>query len=68
LQEAGIETGLHYPLPIHLQKAYAFLGYRRGDLPVTEALCDRCLSLPMSADLTDEQISAVVSALRKVRP
>ena len=65
LQEAGIETGLHYPLPIHLQKAYAFLGYRRGDLPVTEALCDRCLSLPMSADLTDEQISAVVSALRK---
>ena len=65
LQEAGIETGLHYPLPIHLQKAYAFLGYRRGDLPVTEALCERCLSLPMSADLTDEQISAVVSALRK---
>ena len=65
LQEAGIETGLHYPLPIHLQKAYAFLGYRRGDLPVTEALCDRCLSLPMSADLTDKQISAVVSALRK---
>jgi len=68
LQEAGIETGLHYPLPIHLQKAYAFLGYRRGDLPVTEALCDRCLSLPMSAELTDEQISAVVAALRKVRP
>ena len=65
LREAGIETGLHYPVPIHLQKAYAFLGYRRGDLPVTEALCDRCLSLPMSADLTDEQISAVVSALRK---
>ena len=68
LQEAGIETGLHYPLPIHLQKAYAFLGYRRGDLPVTEALCDRCLSLPMSAELTDEQLSAVVSALRKVGP
>jgi dTDP-4-amino-4,6-dideoxygalactose transaminase len=68
LQEAGIETGLHYPLPIHLQKAYAFLGYRRGDLPVTEALCDRCLSLPMYAELTDEQLSAVVSALRKVGP
>lgn len=68
LQEADIETGLHYPLPIHLQKAYAFLGYRRGDLPVTEALCDRCLSLPMSAELTDEQLSAVVSALRKVGP
>jgi dTDP-4-amino-4,6-dideoxygalactose transaminase len=66
LQEAGIETGLHYPLPIHLQKAYAFLGYRRGDLPVTEAFCDRCLSLPMYAELTDEQISTVVSALRKV--
>ena len=67
LQEAGIETGLHYPLPIHLQKAYAFLGYRRGDLPVTEALCDHCLSLPMSEELTDKQISAVVSALRTVR-
>jgi len=66
LQEAGIETGLHYPLPIHLQKAYAFLGYRRGDLPVTKAFCDRCLSLPMYAELTDEQISAVVSALRKI--
>ena len=65
LQEAGIETGLHYPLPIHLQKAYAFLGYRRGDLPVTEALCNRCLSLPMSAELTNEQISAIVSALRE---
>jgi len=67
LQEAGIETGLHYPLPIHLQKPYAFLGYRRGDLPVTEALCDHCLSLPMSEELTDKQISAVVSALRTVR-
>src|SRR6059058_701981 len=65
LQEAGIETGLHYPLPIHLQKAYAFLGYRRGDLPVTEAFCNRCLSLPMSAELTNEQISAIVSALRE---
>ena len=65
LQEAGIETGLHYPLPIHLQKPYAFLGYRRGDLPVTEALCNRCLSLPMSAELTNEQISAIVSALRE---
>jgi dTDP-4-amino-4,6-dideoxygalactose transaminase len=65
LQEAGIETGLHYPLPIHLQKAYSSLGYRRGDLPVTEALCDRCLSLPMYAELTDEQISSVVSALRE---
>jgi dTDP-4-amino-4,6-dideoxygalactose transaminase len=66
LREAGIETGLHYPVPIHLQKAYAFLGYRHGDLPVTEAFCDRCLSLPMYAELTDEQISAVVSALRQV--
>ena len=66
LREAGIETGLHYPVPIHLQKACAFLGYRHGDLPMTEAFCDRCLSLPMYAELTDEQISAVVSALRQV--
>jgi dTDP-4-amino-4,6-dideoxygalactose transaminase len=39
LQELGIQTAVHYPVPIHLQKAYAHLNYRRGDLPVTEALC-----------------------------
>jgi dTDP-4-amino-4,6-dideoxygalactose transaminase len=67
LTAAGIDTGLHYPLPLHLQKVYASLGYQRGDFPVSERLAERCLSLPMYPELTDEQIQAVISALRGAR-
>jgi dTDP-4-amino-4,6-dideoxygalactose transaminase len=63
LQAAGIGTGIHYPVPVHLQKAYASLGYRRGDLPVTEALADRFLSLPMYAELQPDKIAEVVATL-----
>ena len=63
LQAAGIGTGIHYPVPVHLQKAYADLGYRPDDLPVTEALADRFLSLPIYAELRPEQAAAVVRAL-----
>lgn len=63
LQEVGIQTAVHYPVPIHLQKAYAHLDYRKGDLPVTEALCERCLSLPIYPELSKENISRVASAL-----
>ncbi len=63
LQDAGIQTAIHYPLPVHLQKAYAHLGYRRGDLPVTEALCEQCLSLPIYPELSEEKISHVASVL-----
>ena len=63
LQELGIQTAVHYPVPIHLQKAYAHLDYRRGDLPVTETLCERCLSLPIYPELSKEKISRVASAL-----
>lgn len=65
LQAAGIGTGIHYPIPVHLQKAYADLGYGRGDLPVTEALAGRFLSLPIYAELRPEQISTVVKELEK---
>lgn len=65
LQAAGIGTGIHYPVPVHLQKAYAGLGYRPGDLPVTEILANRFLSLPIYAELRPEQISMVVSELQK---
>lgn len=64
LTAAGIETAVHYPVPIHLQKAYASLGHKPGDFPVTEALCQRCLSLPMYPELTEAQIGAVAAALR----
>jgi dTDP-4-amino-4,6-dideoxygalactose transaminase len=59
LSAAGIDTGLHYPVPLHLQKVYTSLGYARGDFPVAERLSDRCLSLPMFPELTDSQIQYV---------
>jgi dTDP-4-amino-4,6-dideoxygalactose transaminase len=64
LSEAGIDSAIHYPVPVHLQKAYAHLGYKRGDLPVTERLCERCLSLPLYPELTDEQLCAVAEVVR----
>ncbi|MGZ8848358.1 MAG: DegT/DnrJ/EryC1/StrS family aminotransferase [Pyrinomonadaceae bacterium] len=55
LSAAGVQTGIHYPIPIHLQPAYKSLGYQRGQLPATEALCERVLSLPMFPELTETQ-------------
>ncbi len=63
LAAAGIATGLHYPVPLHLQRAYAGLGYRPGDLPRTEQAAQRILSLPMFPQLTDSQITATVAAI-----
>jgi dTDP-4-amino-4,6-dideoxygalactose transaminase len=60
----GIQSGVHYPVPIHLQPAYASLGYKTGDLPVTERLSKRVLSLPLFAELTDAQQRAVADAIR----
>ena len=64
LQAAGIQTGIHYPQPIHLQAAYADLGYRAGDFPHTEYLAQRMLSLPMFPELREEQLKRVVSAVQ----
>jgi len=66
LQAAGIGTGIHYPVPVHLQKAYVDLGYRAGDLPVTELLANQFLSLPIYAELRPAQVSEVVAELEKV--
>jgi dTDP-4-amino-4,6-dideoxygalactose transaminase len=63
LHDAGIETAVHYPVPVHLQKAYAHLGHRAGGLPVTEALCEQCLSLPIYPELSKEKMSRVASVL-----
>jgi len=52
LSEAGIGTGIHYPIPLHLQKAYKHLGYRQGDFPVSEEAASQILSLPMFPGLT----------------
>ena len=65
LSERGIGTGVHYPVPIHLQEASAFLGYRQGDFPVTERLANEVVSLPMYAELTDAQVETVAAAVRE---
>lgn len=65
LNERNIFPALHYPVPCHLQKAYAHLGYKQGDCPNAEYLAAHCLSLPMYAELTDEQVQAVISAINE---
>jgi len=63
LQEAGIGTGLHYPVPLHLQKAYAAMGYKAGDFPASERAAEEILSLPMFPQLTVEQLTRVVDRI-----
>lgn len=63
LRELGIATGLHYPTPIHLQPAYAYLGHGPGSFPEAERNAARVLSLPMFPELTDEQVDRVVEGL-----
>lgn len=63
LQEQGIGAGIHYPIPLHLQPAYADLAYHPGDLPVTEAVAESCLSLPLFPEMSDEQQDRVVAAV-----
>lgn len=63
LKSQGIGAGVHYPTPLHLQPAYAHLGYRRGELPVTEAVADTCLSLPIYPEMSDDQQDRVVAAV-----
>jgi dTDP-4-amino-4,6-dideoxygalactose transaminase len=63
LTDAGISTGVHYPIPLHLQPACERYGYGQGSLPVTEAAAERILSLPMYAELQDEQIEKICNTL-----
>lgn len=60
LAKKGIATSIHYPIPIHLQEAYRFLGYKRGDLPVTERIVDVILSLPISPELTTGEQHTII--------
>ena len=63
LTERGIGTQIHYPVPIHMQEAAQFLGYRKGDLPATEKVAGEVLSLPMFAELNDAQIDRVATSV-----
>ncbi|HZG54522.1 MAG TPA: DegT/DnrJ/EryC1/StrS family aminotransferase, partial [Pyrinomonadaceae bacterium] len=64
LAAAGVQTGIHYPVPVHLQPAYRSLGHRAGDFPEAERQAARVLSLPMFPELTGEQIARVAEAIR----
>ncbi len=63
LEASGVQTGIHYPVPVHLQKAYADLGYRAGDFPEAERAAAEVLSLPIFPEMTDEQIATVAGAV-----
>lgn len=64
LLKKGIETKIHYPIPIHLQESAKHLGYRKGDFPVAESQAKRILSLPIYPELTDEQMEMVVNEVK----
>jgi dTDP-4-amino-4,6-dideoxygalactose transaminase len=65
LAEAGIGSGIHYPIPLHLQKAYQHLGYKQGDFPVTERVAAEIVSLPMFPQLTHGQLEEVANKVKE---
>jgi dTDP-4-amino-4,6-dideoxygalactose transaminase len=66
LAQRGIETAIHYPTPLHLQRAYAHLGHRPGSFPHSERACQQVLSIPVFPGLTDEQVLHVATFLREI--
>ena len=65
LEDLGIHAQVHYPIPVHLQKAYRDLGYRRGDFPAAEKLAETEISLPLYPGMREEQIQYVLDALNR---
>lgn len=66
LAERGIQSGIHYPVPLHLQPAYSRMNLKEGSLPVTEKLCSRILSLPLYPEMEDWMVPTVVEAVKEV--
>jgi dTDP-4-amino-4,6-dideoxygalactose transaminase len=62
---ANVSHGIHYPIPVHLQPAFAELGYKPGSFPVTEALVPKIISLPMFPEINEAQIGQVATACLK---
>jgi dTDP-4-amino-4,6-dideoxygalactose transaminase len=66
LEARGIQTGLHYPVPVHLQDAYAHLEHRPGDFPIAEQVAHDCFTLPLYPEMTEKQQDRVINALREI--
>ena len=66
LREKGIDAGIHYPVPLHLQPAYRYLGYEEGAFPVTERVAKEILSLPIFPEMTESQVDQVVETLESI--
>jgi dTDP-4-amino-4,6-dideoxygalactose transaminase len=64
LKEKGIDTSIYYPIPLHLQKCFDYLGYKKGDFPVAEKLCETVLALPMFPELTEDEVSYVCERIK----
>ena len=58
--ETNIPIAVHYPMPLHLQECFSYLGYKKGDFPVAERVSQEIMSLPMNPDLSDEEIEYIV--------
>jgi len=65
LEKSGVSVGIHYPIPVHLQKSYSDLGYKKGDFPVTEECSGQLLSLPMFPELKKEEIEFVAECINE---
>ena len=68
LTAAGVQTGIHYPIPLHLQPAYRDLGYKQDDFPIAEQLAEEVLSLPMFPELAEQQIAMIAGIIRTAAP
>lgn len=67
MEEQNIECNMHYPLPCHLQKAYAYLGYQKGDCPNAEYLAEHCVTLPLFPEMRDEEVDRVIKACNEYK-
>jgi dTDP-4-amino-4,6-dideoxygalactose transaminase len=66
LEKRGVQTAIHYPVPVHLQKAYDSLGYKAGSLPHTESACERAISMPLFPEMKTEQVEYAAKTLEEI--